>query len=87
VFHMALDVLVLSPHATIFEGKAQSVILPGEQGVFEILPYHKPILSRLVSGMVIIDSQEFSIRRGVVQVVKNKVTVVIEEVERTLSGT
>lgn len=80
---MALDVLVLSPQTVIFEGKAQSVILPGEQGMFEILPYHKPIVSRLVSGAVRVDSQEFSIRRGVVKVNRNAVTVIIEEPENS----
>jgi F0F1-type ATP synthase epsilon subunit len=76
---MLLEVSLLSPKEVIFEGKAKSVILPGEQGVFEILPFHKRLLSRLVSGTLFIDEQEFSIKRGVVKVNQNKVAIIIED--------
>ncbi len=74
-----LDVTVVTPEKVIFEGKAKSIILPGEQGVFELLPYHKPLLSRLVSGKLLIDKSTFSIRRGIVGINHNKATIIIEE--------
>ncbi|TBR17586.1 F0F1 ATP synthase subunit epsilon [bacterium] len=74
-----LDVTVVTPEKVIFEGKAKSIILPGEQGVFELLPYHKPLLSRLVSGKLLIDKSAFSIRRGIVGINHNKATIIIEE--------
>jgi F-type H+-transporting ATPase subunit epsilon len=74
-----LDVIVISPEKVIFEGRARSVIFPGEQGVFEILPFHKPLLSRLVSGTLIIDGLAFAIRRGIVGLNHNKATVIVEE--------
>lgn len=77
---MLLDVSVVSPIKIIFEGKARSVILPGEQGVFEVLPFHKPILSRLITGTIVIDDTSFSVLRGAVKVYQNKVTIVLEEV-------
>lgn len=76
---MALDVSILSPEKVIFKGEARSVVLPGEQGVFEILPFHKRILSRLVSGALLVDGEQFNIERGIVKVEKNKVTVIVEE--------
>ncbi|MDD4938735.1 MAG: hypothetical protein PHI60_01060 [Candidatus Omnitrophica bacterium] len=76
---MLLDVSVLSPQEVIFEGKAKSVVLPGEIGVFEVLPYHKRILSRLLSGDVVIDGQKITIKRGIAKVDQNKVTVIVEE--------
>ena len=76
---MFLNVTVLSPIEVIFEGKAKSIILPGEEGVFEVLPFHKRILSRLISGRLFIDEQSFPIKRGVVKVNQNKVTVIVEE--------
>lgn len=76
---MFLDVSVLSPKEVIFEGKVRSVILPGEQGVFEILPFHKRILSRLISGTLLIDEESFSIRRGIVKVNQNRVTIIVEQ--------
>jgi len=73
-----LDVVILNPEEIIFEGKAESVILPGEQGTFEILSFHKNLLSRLLSGSVIVDGRIFSIQRGIVKVKDNTVTIVSE---------
>jgi F-type H+-transporting ATPase subunit epsilon len=76
---MEIDVLILSPTGVIFEGKAGSVTLPGEQGVFEVLPFHKAILSRLISGTLFVDEKSVSVRRGIVSVNQNKVTIIVEE--------
>lgn len=77
---MPLDVIVLNPQQILFEGKADSLILPGEQGVFEVLPYHKRLLSRLISGHLFIDDTNIPIKRGLVKVGLNKVLIIIEEV-------
>lgn len=74
-----LEVSVLTPAKVLFEGRAKSVVLPGEQGVFEILPFHKPLLSRLISGKLIVDERVFSIHRGIVGVNYNKATIIVEE--------
>jgi F0F1-type ATP synthase epsilon subunit len=76
---MFLDITVLSPKEIVFEGKAKSVILPGENGVFEVLVFHKFILSRLISGKITVDEQSFPIRRGIVKARQNKVTIIMEE--------
>lgn len=76
---MLLDVSVLTPIRVIFGGKAKSVVLPGEQGVFEILPFHKRFLCRLISGTLFIDEESFPIRRGIVKVNQNRVTIIVEE--------
>ncbi len=74
-----LEIIVATPQRIIFEGRANSVILPGEKGVFELLPFHKSLLSRLISGELVIDERTFTIRRGVVGVYRNRATVIIEE--------
>lgn len=74
-----LDVIVLSPTQVLFEGKVRNIIVPGEQGVFEILPFHKRILSRLISGIMQIESRNFPLRRGIIKVNQNQVTIIIEE--------
>ena len=74
-----LDLLILSPERLIYEGKATSVILPGENGVFEVMPFHKRLLSRLLEGRMIIDRKVMMIRRGVVKVGLNQVTIIVEE--------
>ena len=74
-----LDVVIYSPEKRIFQGKANRVIFPGESGIFEVLSYHKPLLSRLVSGKILVDDQVFNIRCGMAGINHNKATVVIEE--------
>ncbi len=74
-----MTVLLLSPTRVIYEGKAASVILPGEKGVFEVLAYHKRLLSRLLGGRVIIDQQSFPIKRGVAKVGISQMTIIVEE--------
>ena len=74
------QVLILTLDRVIYEGKGKSLILPGEQGTFEILPFHKRLLSRLVKGPLVLDGQSFPIRRGVAKVGLNDVTVIVEEI-------
>jgi F0F1-type ATP synthase epsilon subunit len=73
-----LDVTVLTPKEVLFEGKASSVILPGEQGVFEVLPFHKRLMSRLITGFIFVDEKSLAISRGIVKINQNKVLVVVE---------
>ena len=73
-----LDVSILSPRGVIFEGKAGSVMLPGEQGVFESMPFHKHILSLLVGGNLALDDKDIPVKRGIAKIELNKVTVIVE---------
>jgi F-type H+-transporting ATPase subunit epsilon len=74
-----LDVQLISTEEIVFEGRANSLVFPGENGVFEILPYHKPLVSRLVAGNVVIDGRLYPIRRGLVGVNRNKATIIVEK--------
>lgn len=73
-----LEVTILSPHAQIFAGRAARVIVPGEQGVFEILPFHRPLVSRLLPGLMVIDDQILPIQRGVIKVELDQITAIVE---------
>ena len=73
-----LDVLLLNPREIIFEGEAKSVIVPGEEGSLEVLSFHKRLISRLLAGLVFIDDKNYKIRRGIIKVSQNKVTIIIE---------
>lgn len=75
----SMDVFIATLDRVVYEGKAKSVIAPGEAGVFEVLPYHKKLLSRLMPGTLWIDGQSFPIRRGVIKVGPMEVTAVVEE--------
>lgn len=74
-----LNVTIMSTVKVVFKGKADSVILPGDTGVFEIMSYHKRVLSRLLKGSIDVDGQEFPIARGVAKVDKNDVMIVVEK--------
>ena len=73
------NVLIFTPERVVYEGPAHSLILPGEKGVFEVLPYHKRILSRLIRGRIILDNHHMAIKRGVVKAGLDQVVVIIEE--------
>ncbi len=74
-----LNITILNTIKVVFKGPAQSVIFPGDTGVFEVMAYHKRIMSRLLKGNIDVDGRLFPITRGIVKVDKNNVVAVIEE--------
>ena len=73
-----LEVKIHSAHETLYEGRVTCCIFPGEQGVFEVRSFHQPILSRLLTGQILIDGQPISIHRGIVKVEFDRVTALVE---------
>lgn len=77
-----MKVEILSPERLIFEGEADSLLLPGKDGAFGVLNNHAPIIATLKAGQVVVKSggseQSFAVQGGVVEVVKNKVIVLSE---------
>lgn len=75
-----MRVEILSPEKQLYEGEAESVILPGADGKFGILNNHAPIIAALQAGEVKVSEaggaqHTFTIGGGVVEVAKNKVVV------------
>ena len=63
----------------IFESEAISVFLPGADGEFEVLDFHKPIMSYLKEGTIVVDNfKEIPIRGGVVKMGGQKLTAIVE---------
>ena len=48
----AIQVKIVSPERTLFNGQAKSILVPGEKGSFEVLYNHAPIISSLSAGQV-----------------------------------
>ncbi|TDQ08711.1 ATP synthase F1 subunit epsilon [Pedobacter metabolipauper] len=75
---------ILTPDKKVFEGEVTAVTVPGTMGSFQILRDHAPIISTLEDGPVIIKSktgdETFTIKGGVVEVLKNKIIVLAEGV-------
>lgn len=77
----ALQITIVSPETTLFEGSADSIIVPGEKGQFEILKQHAPIISSLSAGKVVCNGPtpfEQEIKGGFVEVAHNRVSLCVE---------
>jgi F-type H+-transporting ATPase subunit epsilon len=80
---MQLD--ILSPEKRIYSGEADAVTFPGSEGMFQVLNHHAPMIASLKSGTIKVRLQKqetfYKIREGFVEVLKNKVTVLVEGAE------
>ena len=79
-----MDLEILTPEKKVYSGEVYGVLMPGISGVFEVLEKHAPLVSALKPGRLKIlkDKQNhtalFDIRDGFVEVLNNKVTVLVE---------
>lgn len=68
-----------NPRNVLYEAEAVSVFLPGADGEFEVLDFHKPIMSYLKEGTIVVDEfKEFPIRGGVVKMGGQKLVAIVE---------
>ncbi len=74
-----MHVDIITPDKNLFSGEADVVTLPGTDGSFQILKNHAPLISNLAKGVVVLKSkegiQQFEVEGGVVEVLKNKITI------------
>ena len=72
---------ILTPDKTLFSGEAEVVTLPGMSGSLQILKNHAPMIANLNKGTLSIKSsegkQQFEVNGGLVEVLKNKVIVLV----------
>lgn len=70
---------ILTPDTEIFSGDVTAVMLPGVDGLFEILENHAPMIAAIKKGVVSVvtneDKKTFELTGGVVEVLKNKILV------------
>jgi len=81
-----MQLLVLTPEKEIYNGSVDSVQLPGNDGKFEILNGHAPIVASLVKGAVRIiksggEKKTFQIEKGFVEVLRDEVSLLVQGVE------
>ena len=79
-----MNLEIITPDRKVYAGVVDSVILPGNNGGFQILKDHAPIVSTLAKGNLVIEAngkkEIFVVDGGVVEVAKNKVLVLAESV-------
>ena len=78
-----MNLQIVTPDNSIFDGEASLVKLPGIDGSFEVLENHAPIISVLKQGEIKVikaDKTEafFPVKGGVVEVLKNKVLILVQ---------
>ncbi len=77
-----MKVTITKPDATLYDGEASLVQLPGTDGLFEIMNNHAPIIAALKTGEIRLveadGEQRFAIRAGVVQGQQNKVVILVQ---------
>jgi F-type H+-transporting ATPase subunit epsilon len=80
-----MQVTVISPEASMFDGNADAVVAPAFDGEVGILPNHAPFMTLLGQGTLTVRQggtvKRFRVRGGFLQVVDNKVRVVAEHVQ------
>lgn len=79
-----MNLEILTPEKKLYSGEVYGVQMPGISGSFEVLEKHAPLVSALKPGhlKVLKDKQNhfahFDIQGGFVEVLNNKVTVLVE---------
>ena len=74
-----MDVTIVSLQEVLYQGSARQIIFPGEQGMFEVLTSHRPLVSLLLPGTIVIDENHvLPIERGVVKVAFDQITAIVE---------
>jgi len=72
---------IITPNKAIFSGSASLVHFPGTDGSFTILEDHAPLVAALKKGKIKVVSEEetlyFEINGGVVEVLENRVEVLV----------
>jgi len=77
-----MNIEIVTPDKNIYSGEIKLVKLPGTDGSFEVLKNHAALISTLEKGEIkIIDTNNdvkiFNINDGVVEILDNKITVLL----------
>ncbi len=79
-----MQVIVIGPEASVFQGEADVVIAPAFDGQVGILQNHAPLMTLLGQGALTVKQgateHRFNVQGGFLQVVSNRVRVVAEQV-------
>ena len=83
-----MQVTVISPDGSIFDGSAESLRAPAYDGEVGILPHHAPFMTLLGEGTLSVrvagGQRSFRVQGGFLQVVGNVVRVVAEHAKEVV---
>ncbi len=78
-----MNVEIISPESTLFQGEAAYVYLPGSDGSLGVLNNHAPLITSLKKGTVRVKDNagkehRFDVKGGTVEVFNNKMIILAE---------
>ncbi|MBM9500743.1 ATP synthase F1 subunit epsilon [Leptospira sp. 201903071] len=77
-----LNVSVISPEKVLYKGEVDSLIVPGSEGFFGILPNHAPLVAVLGIGVLEIRKGEklkvLSVEGGFIEVKENSISILTD---------
>lgn len=80
-----INLEIISPSKTVFQGEVSSITAPGTLGNFQVLKNHAPLVSSLEIGELKVtingSAKHFAISGGTIEVLNNKVLILADAVE------
>lgn len=79
-----MRVTILEPRLSLYDGNAQEVVLPSEDGELCVLDFHQPFLCALCPGSIKIgnpktgEEKRIFISRGVARMRANELSIMVE---------
>ena len=78
-----MNIEIVTPDSTIYEGEVSLAQFPGLDGSFEVMNNHAPMIAALKKGKIkVIEAKKntlyFDVNGGVVEILKNKIQVLAE---------
>jgi F-type H+-transporting ATPase subunit epsilon len=78
-----MQIEIITPDSTLFQGEATYVFLPGSDGSLGVMNNHAPLISSLKKGTLRVQvtngkEMKFEVNGGTVEVLNNKVVVLAE---------
>ncbi|WP_061223547.1 ATP synthase F1 subunit epsilon [Leptospira weilii] len=77
-----LNVSVISPEKILYKGEVDSLVVPGSEGFFGILPNHAPLVATLGIGILEIRKGEklkvLSVEGGFIEVKENFISILTD---------
>ena len=77
------DLTIISAESKVFEGKVESILVPGMVGDFLVLANHAPCISSIRPGFLEFsegtsDKQKYFVSGGIIEVINNMVSVLVD---------
>ena len=70
-----LQVELFQGSQPLYQGSAQEVVLPGEDGELAVWAWHAPLLCTLAPGDVVVDERRYALPGGLACVWRNRVVI------------